>query len=172
VTKLKLKLIASAAILTTAMLTSISLAELVNAQNFTGKEHSAIDLNQQQKEKIDPRNKQRYYDERRSYGGRSRYDNEINQLYREVLGRNADGEGLRTWSRQLERGKSLREIRRDLAYSREAENAINNIYRQVLGRNSDRNGLRNWQRELAEGKSLREVRRSIAGSREGREQRF
>jgi hypothetical protein len=104
------------------------------------------------------------YDERyrRSYS-------DIDRIYRDVLGRRADRDGLRTYSRRLEQGWSLREVRRDLAKSRECESAINAIYRQVLGRNADRGGIRTYVVRLSEGWSLTEVRRDISNSREARE---
>ncbi|MFB2896210.1 DUF4214 domain-containing protein [Aerosakkonemataceae cyanobacterium BLCC-F50] len=189
---MRLALVARAALATTIALTYFSLAESVNAQEILQKDKNFFSL-PYQSSNSDLRNKQRYdydrdrydrdrydrnrydrdrYDRDRYDGGRrSQYDDEINRLYRQVLGRNADYDGLRTWSRELQRGRSLSYIRRELAYSQEAENTINNIYRRVLGRNVDRNGLRTWQSELARGKSLREVERSIERSPEARNRR-
>ncbi|MBW4519333.1 MAG: DUF4214 domain-containing protein [Scytolyngbya sp. HA4215-MV1] len=102
----------------------------------------------------------------------SRLEDEINNIYREVLGRNADRRGLRDYSRQVQRsGWSLREVRRDIAKSREAEDRINDIYRSVLGRNADRDGLKTYTNRLAEGWTLRQVRRDIGNSREARNRR-
>ena len=44
----------------------------------------------------------------------------ISVLYREILGRDADPEGLAAWSRKLEAGETAFEIARELASSREA----------------------------------------------------
>jgi hypothetical protein len=98
----------------------------------------------------------------------SRYYRELNQIYQEVLGRNADERGLRTYSRELERGRSWAYIRREIAESNEAAQAINRLYREVLGRDADRNGLRTYQRHLADGWSLRDVQRSLQRSDEAR----
>ena len=169
---MRLALVASAAIVTSLTSIFLSVAELVNAQFTFDKENYSISLPDQKSRNSELRNKQRYDYDRYDRGRRSQYYDDINRLYRQVLGRNADYEGLRTWSRQLERGKSLSDIRRELAYSREAESKINNIYQRVLGRNVDRNGLRTWQSELARGKNLREVERSIARSPEARNRRY
>lgn len=163
---MKLSSFAIAVIATTNLLIPINLADSAKAEDSTSKKGFSITSSEQTKNDSWERNKQRYDRDRRDY-----YD-DINRLYREVLGRNADNNGLRTWSRQLERGRSIRDIRRELAYSREGVDAINDVYRQVLGRNVDRNGLRTWQKELADGKSLREVRRSIQRSSEARDRRY
>lgn len=179
---MRLALVATTAIATTISLTYFSLAESVHAKNILETEKLSISLHDQNHTNLLQRNKQRYdwdrydrdrYDrDRYDRGRRSDYYDEINRLYRQVLGRNADYEGLRTWSRQLERGRSLRDIRSELAYSQEAAITINNIYRQVLGRNVDRNGLRTWQTELARGRSLRDVQRAIERSPEARGRRY
>ncbi len=98
----------------------------------------------------------------------SRYYRQLNQIYQEVLGRNADERGLRTYSRELERGKSWAYIRREIAESNEAAQVINRLYREVLGRDTDRNGLRTYQQHLADGWSLRDVQRSLQRSDEAR----
>lgn len=181
---MRLALVARAVLATTIALTYFSLAELVNAQEILKKEKNSVTLHEQKSNNLELRNKQRYDYDRDRYdrdrydrdwydrGRRSQYYDEINRLYRQVLGRNADDAGLRTWTRQLQRGRSLSDIRRELAYSREAAAEINYIYQRVLGRNVDRNGLRTWQSELARGKSLREVQRSIERSPEARGRRY
>ncbi|MFB2939018.1 DUF4214 domain-containing protein [Aerosakkonemataceae cyanobacterium BLCC-F154] len=184
---MKLVSIARIALATTVALTYFSLAESIEAEETVKKDNNFVNLSQQSSGNFESKNKQRYDYDRDRYrdrydwernrdrydrNDRYRYYDDINRLYRQVLGRNADNEGLRTWSRQLQRGRSLSDIRRELAYSREAGARINDIYRRVLGRNVDRNGLRTWQSELARGKSLREVERSIERSPEARRRRY
>lgn len=186
---MRLALVTRVALATMIALTYFSLAESVNAQEILKKEKNHVSLHDQKSNNSGLRNKQRYDYDRDRYdrdrynrdrydrdwddrGRRSQYYDEINRLYRQVLGRNADDRGLRNWSRELQRGRSLSDIRRELAYSREAADQINNIYRQVLGRNVDRNGLRTWQSELARGRSLRDVQRSIERSPEARGRRY
>lgn len=118
----------------------------------------------------------RYYDYRDRYYGRG-YRREYNyyysvdrirDIYREVLGRDPDYRGLRTWLGERRSGDSLRDIRGDIARSDEAVARINQIYREVLGRDVDREGIRTWTNRLASGSSLSEVRRDIENSREAR----
>jgi hypothetical protein len=90
----------------------------------------------------------------------------INEIYREVLDRDADYSGLRNWASKLERGATLGEIREEIARSREAQDRIREIYREVLDREADAGGIRTWVNELADGDSLRDVRTKIADSEE------
>ncbi|HEY9668030.1 MAG TPA: DUF4214 domain-containing protein [Coleofasciculaceae cyanobacterium] len=104
----------------------------------------------------------RSYDRR--YGGYDYYYNEINQIYREVLGREVDPNGLQTYSRRLERGDSLREIREDIAESSEAKDRIARIYRELLGRNPSGRTVRDYSRRLKDGWTLSDVRADLVGS--------
>ncbi|MFB2875499.1 DUF4214 domain-containing protein [Floridanema aerugineum] len=126
----------------------------------------------------------RYYDDRyyrdryyrdpyygRRYGREYNYYysvDRIRDIYREVLGREPDYRGLRTWLGERRSSDSLRDIRRDIARSDEAVARINQIYREVLGRDVDREGIRTWTNRLASGSSLSEVRRDIENSSEAR----
>lgn len=85
----------------------------------------------------------------------------INNIYRAILDRDADYLALRTWYRELERGRSLGDIRSQLARSSEAENLLNQIYLEMLGRPVDPAGLRTWQRALSKGASLMQIREYI-----------
>jgi hypothetical protein len=100
------------------------------------------------------------------YGQNVRW--QINDIYREVLDRNLDPSGWRTWTRSVREGNSLDDVRRDVARSQEAQNRINQIYRDVLGRDADAGGLETWTRALEDGRSLNEVRRAIENSQESR----
>ncbi len=95
------------------------------------------------------------------------YRRAINELYLQVLGRRADREGLITYSRSLNNGEPISKIRRELAYSGEAEQAISNLYREVSRRNIDNNSLQSYKRMLATGRSLNDLRNEIAGNRGG-----
>ena len=101
-----------------------------------------------------------------------RVEQRIDQLYREVLGRRADRDGLRTYSdRMLRAGWDENRVRQDLARSGEARDRINQLYREILGRNADPGGLRNYQRHLEQGWSLDQVRRELQNSPEARNRR-
>lgn len=95
----------------------------------------------------------------------------IEEVYQEVLERNPDRGGMRTYQNKLADDWNIQEVREDVAESDEAENAINRIYRQILGRNADSGGLRTYQRKLGEGWSLDKVRRDINDSDEARRRR-
>jgi hypothetical protein len=93
---------------------------------------------------------------------------EINKIYREVLGRDAEPEGLKAWSEELSKS-TLRKIRREIAESDEARHALNRIYQEVLGRNVDKNGLKTYTKTLKKDWSLNDVRSSIQQSEEARQ---
>ena len=90
----------------------------------------------------------------------------INEIYLSVLGRRTDLSGARTYIRNLNSGWSLQRVRRDVAFSLEAENLINQAYRQILGRNADPDGLETYKNYLANGRSINDVRRKLANSEE------
>jgi hypothetical protein len=104
------------------------------------------------------------YDERQAY-------DRVNQLYRDILGRDGDFNSLRSYAYQLQSGRSLSDIRRELAQSSEAAEAIRRIYREVLGREADAAGLYGYQRNLEVGWSLGQIRNEIANSSEARNRR-
>ena len=93
---------------------------------------------------------------------------EINKIYREVLGRDAEPEGLKAWSEELSKS-TLRKIRRQIAESDEARLALNRIYQEILGRDVDKNGLKTFTKTLKKDWSLNDVRSSIQQSEEARQ---
>ncbi len=94
---------------------------------------------------------------------------EVRDIYEDVLGRDADREGLTDWSRTVIRqGNSLDDVRENIANSEEAQERINDIYRDVLGRDADSDGLETWSDALEDGESLDDVRREILESDEAR----
>ena len=93
---------------------------------------------------------------------------EINKIYREVLGRDAEPEGLKAWSEELSKS-TLRKIRREIAESDEARHALNRVYQEVLGRNVDNSGLKAYTKTLKKDWSLHDVRSSIQQSEEARQ---
>jgi Domain of unknown function (DUF4214) len=96
---------------------------------------------------------------------------QVNRLYQEVLGRSADYASLRQFADQLVGGRSLSDLRIELATSPEAYEAIRRIYREVLGREADSSGLEAQINELRKGNSLGHVRSSISQSPEARNRR-
>ncbi|MBE9225935.1 DUF4214 domain-containing protein [Phormidium sp. LEGE 05292] len=110
--------------------------------------------------------------ERQSYLGKLSDIEQINEIYIEVLGREVDYPGIVTWTKELDRYRTICEIRRDIAYSREAEAAINQMYQEVLGRNVDKKGLDIWKNVLAKGTSLYRIRLYLEKYREEMEKKF
>lgn len=95
------------------------------------------------------------------------YD-ELDDIYKDVLGRNISRAGLRTYTRRLEQGWSLADVRKDVAKSDEAATALDKVYRKILGRGVDPAGFRTYSRKLARGSSLRDVARDLQKSDEAR----
>lgn len=93
----------------------------------------------------------------------------INDLYRDVLGRQGDRRGIRTYADRVLSGDwDFSKVRRELAGSREATQRINQLYREILRRDADRDGLKTYQRNLEQGWSLERVRRDLMESDEAR----
>ncbi len=109
------------------------------------------------------------YDER-EYSPRwlsqNHFYDDINQLYREVLGREVDPSGLTTFTKKMRQGKSLKWVRAQLARSPEAQSAVNWVYQEVLGRNVDPSGLKTYTKRLRTGWTIQEVRQDVAESEE------
>lgn len=97
------------------------------------------------------------------------YYNDIKLIYREVLGREADVDGLIHWSDLLASGTELSQVRELIANSPEAKVNIDRIYQDVLGRTVDSSGLQTWTRKLAQGSTLAEIREEIESSPEATE---
>jgi hypothetical protein len=112
------------------------------------------------------RNEERYQDRYNDRNNRNSLEDRIDRVYREVLGRPADRDGLRTYvNRVRDRNWSLERVRNELAGSREAESAIDRAYQEILGRNADRNGLRTYVRRLQSGWSIQRIREDLMNSR-------
>ena len=95
----------------------------------------------------------------------SNIQTEINNLYIQVLGRNANSNDFRNYNSQ---NWSFEQARRNLANSQEFNQTINNLYREFLGRNADNNGLQSYRNQVINGRSFEDVRNEIANSPEAR----
>lgn len=58
----------------------------------------------------------------------------IEQLYQDVLGRQADQQGIETYMKMLENGMPLKQVRKALAYSPEAQKAITERFQTLVRR--------------------------------------
>lgn len=88
---------------------------------------------------------------------------EIQNLYRKILDRSADGPGLRHWLDQVRRGEHIEEIAAlfygSLEYFSRVGSTnrrfVDRLYQDLLGRPSDRPGLDYWSGRLDRGVSTR-----------------
>ncbi|HMS26853.1 MAG TPA: hypothetical protein PKC80_05715 [Burkholderiaceae bacterium] len=110
---------------------------------------------------------QRYAQEQQ----RMHVQEQVNRLYLDVLGRDADHGSLRNFTVQVMDGRSLSDVRIELATSSEARNAINRIYREILRREADTAGLNAQISGLRSGMSLAQIRQAIQDSPEARSKR-
>jgi len=93
----------------------------------------------------------------------------VNDLYKKVLGRNADASGLAHWTKQLESGKSISDIEAALKNSDEyRQKQVNDLYKDVLGREADVSGLGYYSSLLKNGISLSVIESRLKESEEGR----
>ena len=118
------------------------------------------------------------YDPRMSYEERQAFEQKrmevqewVNSIFLDVLGRDADIVTLRRVSRQVMEGRTMADVRIELATSAEARTAINQIYRDVLRREADPTGLNAQMAALRSGLTLAQIRQAIADSPEGRNRR-
>lgn len=104
-------------------------------------------------------------------------DDAIKRMYREVLGRDPDANGLAHYRAKWKEGWTQGQIRDDLRRSHEGRNthiqtAINKAYRELLGRDPDPAGYVSYERLMREkGMSERELRAAIMSGDEYRQRR-
>jgi hypothetical protein len=95
---------------------------------------------------------------------------QIRQLYKDVLGREADEAGLKYWD---ETGANLQDIRKELGKSQEfgetkdaSADQIKSLYKDMFGREADEAGLKYWDET---GANLQDIRKEFAKSAEGKD---
>jgi hypothetical protein len=104
-------------------------------------------------------------------------DDAIRKMYREVLGRDPDPDGLNHYRSKWRDGWTQGQIRDDLRRSTEGRDAnirpaITRAYRELLGREPDAAGYATYERFMREqGWSERQVREALMGSDEYRQRR-
>lgn len=106
----------------------------------------------------------RYYNEAI---GKDASADQIKQLYKDVLGREADEAGLKYWD---ETGLGLEDIRKSVQGSKEygdtrdaSADQIKQVYKDVLGREADEAGLKYWDET---GAGLNKIREEFGKSKE------
>jgi len=105
------------------------------------------------------------------YTSDNRYnrESEINNLFIQVLGRNATSNELRDFTQTINsRGWSLAQVRENLVNSQEFYQSVNSFYRESLGRNIDDNGLIRYRSVVINGQNLGNIRNEISNSIEAR----
>jgi hypothetical protein len=97
----------------------------------------------------------------------------IKQLYRQVLGREADPDGLQHHLNILRSGQqTFEQIRAGMASGQESRNNINNLYRQYLNRDADPGGMEHHVNLLASGQmTLDQIREGIRNGQEAQQLR-
>ena len=91
---------------------------------------------------------------------------QVNQCYRDYLGRDAEPGGLIGWSAYL-RSHGLESVKDGIAGSKEARLKVNQCYRNYLGRDAELGGLKGGLAHLRS-HGLESVKDGIAGSEEAR----
>jgi hypothetical protein len=114
------------------------------------------------------RDLQRYNNNSQSDSQRDDIYKDINDIYQDLLGRSVTRNEFLRWSRSVDRGQPIKNVRQELAQTPEVQARINQIYREVLGRDVDATGLRDWTKNLMNGADLGDVRRGVQNSEEAR----
>jgi len=131
----------------------------------------------------------RFYRMRNYVGNRpSVSDDQIRQVYREVLEREADEGGINHYRQQAAKGWSIDQIRQDLMNSNERRaleankaqaaqaaaaqkdaeltSAIKQAYCDILERDADEGGIAHYKSQIVKGWTLDQVRQDLLNSRE------
>jgi hypothetical protein len=96
-------------------------------------------------------------------------ESEINNLFLQVLGRNATSNELRDFTQTINnRGWSLVQVRENLVNSEEFYQSMNSFYREYLGINIDNNSLVSYRNLTVNGKKLADIKTEIRNSTEAR----
>jgi hypothetical protein len=103
------------------------------------------------------------------------YEEFVQQLYREQLGREAEAEGLQYWVNQLAGGASQADVLRGINQSLEGQNFdtqyITSLYRQNLQRNPEQEGYQFWLSAAQQaGYTPKEIEENILAAARGKEQ--
>jgi uncharacterized protein (TIGR03118 family) len=94
-------------------------------------------------------------------------DRFVDQVYQNLLNRQADPMGLAFWSNQLNQGATRSQIVLGIESSTESlQVQVQQVYQQFLHRAADPAGLSFWVGALQSGQTLSQVRAGIAGSTE------
>jgi len=91
----------------------------------------------------------------------------VSQLYADLLGRQADAQGMTFFTVLLDSGNSRQQVVNMMEASPEYHHIeVNGLYRTLLHRQADSAGLSYWSAQLAHGATFEQVASQIAGSQE------
>lgn len=105
-------------------------------------------------------------------------ENDLRDLYHNMLGRDIDDATLKDHSERLVQNKeTVREVVRNLAHTPEYNerfiathpappDQITLVYKQFLGRDPDSEGLETYKQQMASGKKIDDVINDLIGSKE------
>jgi Domain of unknown function (DUF4214) len=92
-------------------------------------------------------------------------ESSIREIYNQVLGRNADVNGLNTYTNAVRINRlSLAQVRRELVNSSEGNLTIRRTYQQGYGRNPNASQLRDAKLMIENGSSLEQLRQQFVGA--------
>jgi len=108
------------------------------------------------------------------------YNQDLVNLYQNVLGRAPDQAGYDYWNKAMQGGASLADVTKGFTGSQEytgsptdqssyknyADQQINSYYQSLLNRNPDAPGMGYWEKSALGGTPLSDIQKSIAGSQE------
>jgi hypothetical protein len=99
-----------------------------------------------------------YYQNSNNNYDQNQIEISIGYLFLQVLGRDADAEKLRNYSDAVRnRRLSLKQVRRELVNSEEADHSIRRNYQQAYGRDPKANHLCNAKSSIENGASLNQI---------------
>lgn len=94
----------------------------------------------------------------------------IHRLYRDLLGREVDADGLQHWVKFLDAGVSRAEVAAGIAGSTEYQSRfVRDLYKTLLDRPADESGLAHFMNYLGQGHTLDDVTAFVLGSPEYRQ---
>ncbi len=87
----------------------------------------------------------------------SAYNNQVEAIYREVVGTTIDADTSKSYAHLLSSGVSLNLVRADIINREETTQALNQLYRRILGKSGSPDMLRSHRQRMKDGWSLAEV---------------
>jgi uncharacterized protein (TIGR03118 family) len=91
----------------------------------------------------------------------------VDQLYQNLLNRQADAMGLAFWMGQMDQGMTRTQVAAGIENSTEFRtDAVQNAYQQFLHRSADPAGLAFWVNSLQQGQTIEQMEAGIVGSAE------